>query len=83
MPTNSPINTAAPVLSMPIRLTERQAAERLGLKPQTLANWRSTGRHGLPFLKLGRSVRYDLTALEKWAAARTATSTGMAAEFPR
>ena len=41
------------------------AASRLDLTRQTLANWRATGRHGLPYIRVGRRVRYrvaDLTA---------------------
>jgi len=57
-------------------LTEAQAAEVLGCKGQTLRVWRSTGRHELRFVKVGRLVRYRLSDLERWLAARTVTSTG-------
>lgn len=57
--------------TMPHRLlNEREAADFLGLKPNTLAAWRSTGRYGLPFLKVGKPVRYRLADLEKWLSAR-------------
>ncbi len=36
----------------------RQAAKFLGLKPSTLEVWRSRGGAELPFVKLGRTVRY-------------------------
>ena len=52
-------------------LTRRQAAEYLGVKPQTLAAWTCTGRYALPFVKVGRSVRYSLADLDRWIAART------------
>ena len=52
------------------------AAEYLGFKPQTLAIWRTTGRYGLPFLKLGRLVRYRKSDLDKWLASRRRTHTG-------
>ena len=39
-------------------LSRREAAELLGVKPQTLAAWHITGRYGLPLVKVGRSVRY-------------------------
>ena len=39
-------------------LTALEAAEMLGVAPQTLASWRSTGRLRLPFVKIGRLVRY-------------------------
>ena len=39
-------------------LTRKQAAGRLGLKPQTLAEWAMSGKN-LPLVKLGkRAVRY-------------------------
>jgi hypothetical protein len=40
-------------------LTETQAAETLGLEPATLRRWRWAGYDNLPYLKIGRSVRYD------------------------
>ena len=47
-------------------LTETQAAEALDVRPGTLSVWRSTKRYPLPFLKVGRKVRYrksDVRAL--------------------
>ena len=54
-------------------LTRKQAAEFLGLQPQTLAVWAMTGRH-LSFIRVGRSVRYRLTALEAYLERRTITA---------
>jgi excisionase family DNA binding protein len=45
---------------------EQQAAEYLNVSPGTLSVWRSTGRHGLPFVKVGRNVRYRQIDLDKW-----------------
>ena len=56
-------------------LTRQQAAEFLGLRPQTLACWASTGRHGLSYVKAGRSVRYRLSDLQNWMESRVRTST--------
>jgi excisionase family DNA binding protein len=39
-------------------LTPDEVADLLDVSPQTLASWRTTGRYELPFLKLGRLVRY-------------------------
>jgi predicted site-specific integrase-resolvase len=50
------------------------AAERLGVEPETLRNWRWQGS-GPPFVKMGRSVRYRLTDLADWLDERTRTST--------
>jgi len=54
----------------------REAAAYLDLKPATLEVWRSTGRYELPFEKRGRSVRYRKSALDRFLAKRTYTSTG-------
>ncbi len=50
---------------------EQKAARFLGNKPGTLAVWRSTGRYNLPFIKVGRSVRYRRADLEAWLEKRT------------
>jgi predicted site-specific integrase-resolvase len=39
-------------------MTEKQVARLLGLSPHTLAVWRSSGRVRIPYVKLGRAVRY-------------------------
>ncbi len=56
-------------------IDERSAAARLGLERQTLANWRFQGR-GLPYVKLGRSVRYDPDAIEKFCRQNTINPEG-------
>lgn len=62
-----------------ILLTETQAAEVLQLAKGTLRNARVTGSLNIPFLKLSPNkrgkVRYSLSALTEWAAARTQTNT--------
>ena len=45
-------------------LKREEAAEFLAVEPQTLAAWASTGRYALPFVKVGRCVRYRLADLE-------------------
>ena len=52
-------------------LTREQAAEFLGVRPQTLAAWVTAQRYALPFIKVGRCVRYRRRDLEKWLDART------------
>lgn len=54
-------------------LNEEEAAEVLAIKPQTLAAWRCRGVNSLPFVKVGRAVRYRRSDLETWMATRTAT----------
>jgi len=51
-------------------LDEKQAAAYLDLSPGTLSVWRSVGRYNLPFLKIGRKVRYRLSDLDRWIASR-------------
>jgi len=45
-------------------LTRKQAAEYLGLKENTLAVWATTKRHSLPYVKVGRLVKYRLADLQ-------------------
>lgn len=58
------------------RFTTQQAAEFLGLREQTLINWRCTGRYDLPFVKMGRLVFYFESDLREFIARRRATNTG-------
>lgn len=48
-----------------------QAACVLNTSTQTLANWRATGRYVLPYVKVGRLVRYRLSDLEAFIEIRT------------
>jgi excisionase family DNA binding protein len=52
-------------------LTEDEAAELLATKPQTLSVWRTTKRYPLPYVKVGRNVRYKLSAVLAFIEART------------
>lgn len=47
-------------------LDDHQAAQILGLKPQTLRNWRGQDR-GPAYIKAGRAVRYSLDDLIEFA----------------
>ncbi len=60
----------------PSQVSDKQAAEVLGAKKTTLAVWRSTGRYNLPFVKVGRLVRYRVSDLAAFLARRTADHTG-------
>jgi excisionase family DNA binding protein len=51
-------------------LAEDDAAEVLGVSPGTLQVWRSTKRYGLPYLKIGRLVRYRRADLLAWLESR-------------
>lgn len=52
-------------------LTIAQAAEFLGVKRSTLYNWQCTKRYGIPFIKIGRLVRYNKSDLEAFLNRRT------------
>jgi len=60
----------------PAHIDDKRAADALGLKPTTLAVWRSTGRYNLPYLKVGRLVKYRISDLAEFLARRTASHTG-------
>ncbi|WP_409302880.1 helix-turn-helix domain-containing protein [Pseudomonas sp. KCJK8993] len=64
------------LLNPPAQVDDKQAADVLGVRPNTLAVWRSTGRYNLPFLKVGRLVKYRISDLAEFLASRTASHTG-------
>lgn len=55
-------------------LTAPQMAQLLGVSVGTLAVWRCTKRYPLPYIKVGRSVRYSRTHGNEFIAARTINS---------
>jgi excisionase family DNA binding protein len=57
-------------------LTAADAAKLLAVKPQTLACWRMSGKHAIPYVKLGSSIRYRVSDLHRWIEARTVTPQG-------
>ncbi|AXL80825.1 TPA: helix-turn-helix domain-containing protein [Pseudomonas aeruginosa] len=57
---------AAAALNPVDLLTPEQAALALGLSVKTLATWRSTGRHSLPFIRCGARIRYRRSDLAAW-----------------
>jgi len=46
-------------------LTTKEVANMTGLSRETLAQWRSQ-RRGIPYLKIGRSVRYALADVQAY-----------------
>jgi excisionase family DNA binding protein len=50
-------------------LTVAQAAEKLGLHPQTLYKWTRTGK--IPFMRIGGALRFDPQVLVRWIEDRT------------
>lgn len=56
-------------------LSERDAANVLGLSPRTLQDYRLDG-NGPPFVRVSpRTIRYSAADLSDWLAERTFTST--------
>jgi hypothetical protein len=54
-------------------VTERQVSERWNVSLNTLRYWRSAGE-GPPYVKIGRTVRYNVSALEKYLRRNTCES---------
>jgi len=62
-------------------LDTHQASEYLNIDPKSLANSRSTGIGiNLPFIKVGKLVRYKLSDLEAYIESRTYNTAGEAKE---
>ncbi|QKS29539.1 MAG: helix-turn-helix domain-containing protein [Candidatus Accumulibacter similis] len=51
-------------------LDEAAAAAYLSVAKGTLGVWRCTNRYPLPFVKVGRAVRYRQSALDNFLASR-------------
>lgn len=47
-----------------------EAAEYLGVSQDTLSVWRCVGRYNIPFVKVGRLVRYRKSDLDSWLESR-------------
>jgi excisionase family DNA binding protein len=47
-------------------VSRRDAARYLGVSEQTLAIWKCTGRYSLPFVKIGRLVKYRKLDLDRF-----------------
>jgi hypothetical protein len=51
-------------------LTTEEAARFLGRSPATLDTWRCRKRYGLPYIKNGGRIEYDLDDLIAWRESR-------------
>ena len=45
-------------------LSRKEAAKYLGISEQTLAIWKCTKRYDLPFVKIGRLIKYRKSDLD-------------------
>lgn len=61
---------------MNVLLSRAEAATYLGIKPQTMAVWASTKRYPIPFVKVGRLVRYRQQDLDAFIRARSVGASG-------
>lgn len=61
----------------------REAAAYLTLSPQTLNLDRVTGRMGVPFVRMGRSIVYRREDLDDWVRARVEEPPSAAAVLAR
>ncbi len=49
-------------------LSRNAAAKALGIQPQTLACWATSGKYSLPFVKIGSRAMYRVSDLEAFIA---------------
>jgi hypothetical protein len=66
------ISIQAPIVT-PIQsllLSTEHAAQHIGITPHTLTVWRCTKRQNIPYIKVGRLVKYRLADLEVWLETR-------------
>lgn len=52
-------------------LSPEDAGAVLGVSPKTLATWRSTRRYPLPYVKVGRVIRYKRSDVSAFVESRT------------
>ncbi len=57
-------------------MNRTEAAQYLGIKPQTLAVWATTKRYDLPYVKVGRLVKYSQNALDTFIQQQTVVMEG-------
>jgi excisionase family DNA binding protein len=55
-------------------MTPAEVAALLRVNVQTLALWRCTGRGGLRFIRIGKSIRYRRAAVDEFLNRNTGTS---------
>ena len=51
-------------------LSRQEAAEYLGVSPNTLASWSSSKRYNLPFIKIGHLAKYRRPDLDEFISSR-------------
>ena len=71
MQSQSAISTILKNQSTDPLLTPKETADYLGVTKKTLAVWRCVGRYNIPFIKVGRLVKYRKSALDTFLDSRT------------
>ncbi len=66
-------NSFSRLFQKPDLLTRKEAAEYLGITVNTLAVWACAKRYPLPYVKIGRSVKYRRSDLDNFIKRRTIT----------
>lgn len=51
-------------------VTDKELAQALGISLSVIRRDRLNGRLGIPFIKLGTMVRYDIARVKEWLAER-------------
>lgn len=64
IPATTPAIPVTPVSHDPILITSTEAAKLLSISPRKL--WELTNSNQIPFLHIGRSVRFDVEELRRW-----------------
>lgn len=69
---NKPANGIPAILKFqPNLLGTDDAAAYVGVTPRTLEVWRCVKRHAIPYIKVGRLVKYRQSDLDAWLESRT------------
>lgn len=71
MVTNSAISTILRDQVKDTLFSPAEAAAYLGVTENTLNVWRCVGRYNLPYIKVGRLVKYRKSALDAFLESRT------------
>ena len=58
-------------MTKPDLFSTPEAADYIGARPHSLEIWRASGRYRIPFVKVGRLVKYRRADLDAWLASRT------------
>lgn len=64
-------NHFSKIFKKPDFLTRKEAAEYLGITTRTLAVWACVKRYNLPYVKIGRLVKYRRSDLDIFIEKRT------------